>query len=167
MTDPAASPAASPEGAQQKKKKKKTGPSTSKQAKAGLTFAVSRVDKKLRQAKIAKQVASQASIHMTSVVEHVVLKVLKDAGAQAAMRKSKRVTDVHIVAAVRSDPDVARAFAGFCFASAADVPKAVDRILPDEEQKERRLRKLERAELKKQAAQAGAQAGAEADAVQD
>ena len=118
--------------------------SLSKQSKAGLTFAVSRVDKKLRRAKIAGQVAVQATIFLTGVVEHVILKIVEDAGAQAAMRESKRVTDAHLIAAVRSDPDVARAFGGFCFTSGDDVPKAIDRILPDDEQKERKQRKAER-----------------------
>ena len=144
-------------------KKKTSGTSTSKQAKAGLTFAVSRVDKKLRQAKIAKQVGGKASVHLTAVVEHVILKILKEAGAQASFRKSKRVGDAHILAAVRSDPDVARAFSGFCFTSAENVPKAIDRVLPEDEQKERKLRKAEAAERK-----AAAAGGREAeDAVED
>jgi histone H2A len=131
-------------------KKKAT---TSKQTKAGLTFAVSRVDKKLRQAKISKQVASNASIFLTGVVEHVIMKALENAGDQAGMSKSKRLTDAHIVAAVRSDPDLARVFSGFCFSSRENVPKAIDKILPEDEQKLRKQRKLEAAQRKKEAAQ--------------
>lgn len=126
---------------------------TSRQTKAGLTFAVSRVDRKLRQARISKQVASDASIYLTGVIEHVVLKALEGAGEQASMHKSKRVTDAHIVAAVRSDPDLARTFSGFCFSSRDNVPKAIDRILPDDEQKLRKERKLEAAQRKKEPAQ--------------
>ena len=110
----------------------------SKQAKAGLTFAVARVDTKLRRGRVSKQVSGAASIAVTAIVEHVILKIVEEAGAQAEMRKSKRVTDAHIVAAVRSDPDMARAFAGFCFTAADDVPKAIDKILPEDEQKTRK-----------------------------
>ena len=111
---------------------------SSKQAKAGLTFAVSRIDKKLRSGRVATQVGGTASVHLTGVVEHVLLKVIADMGAEAAAKKAKRVTDAHIVAAVRSDPDLARAFSGYCFSSVDDVPKAMDRILPVDEQKQRR-----------------------------
>tara|TARA_B110000902_G_scaffold151771_1_gene174377 strand:+ start:150 stop:563 length:414 start_codon:yes stop_codon:yes gene_type:complete len=126
---------------------------TSKQTKAGLTFAVSRVDKKLRSSKISRQVASNASIFLTGVVEHVILKALENSGEHAGMKKSKRITDAHIVAAVRSDPDLARAFSGFCFSSRENVPKAIDRILPEDEQKVRKQRKLEVAQRKKESAQ--------------
>tara|TARA_B110000902_G_scaffold240017_1_gene289160 strand:- start:289 stop:798 length:510 start_codon:yes stop_codon:yes gene_type:complete len=149
MTDPVDEPTdadAETDAAAKKPKKSKTGGPTSKQSKAGLTFAVSRVEKKLRQAKIGKQVAGAASIYLTGVVEHVILKAVADAGEQAAMRKSKRVTDAHIIAAVRSDPDMARLFSGFCFTSPDDVPKAIDKILPDDEQQERRKRKADAAE---------------------
>ncbi len=110
----------------------------SKGARAGLTFAVSRVEKKLRQGRIAKAIGTQASVFLTGAVERVVEELLAKADEQAAERKSKRLTDVHIVAAARSNPDLARVFQGFCFASDADVPKAIDRILPDNEQKVRK-----------------------------
>lgn len=148
------------------KTKKPKGPAISKQTKAGLTFAVSRVDKKLRHAKIAKQVAGQASIYLTGVVEHVILKVIEDAGAQAAMKKSKRVNDSHVIAAVRSDPDMARAFGGFCFTSSENVPKAIDRILPEDEQQVRKERKADAIQGKKIVA-AQQRADDAADAVED
>lgn len=117
----------------------------SKQSKAGLTFAVSRVEKKLRQSKIAKQVGQQASVYLTGVVEHVILKLIEQAGEQAVAMKSKRVSDSHIIAAVRSDPDLARIFSGFCFTASENIPKAIDKILPDDEQKMRKQRKEETA----------------------
>lgn len=110
----------------------------SKGARAGLTFAVSRVEKKLRQGRISKAIGTQASVFLTGAVERVVEELLAKADEQAAERKSKRLTDVHIVAAARANPDLARVFQGFCFASDADVPKAIDRILPDNEQKVRK-----------------------------
>jgi len=116
----------------------------SKSARAGLTFAVSRVDKKLRHARIAKQIFGASSVFLTGVVEHVIADVLKKADEQAAARKSKRVTDQHIIAAARSDPDLARAFQGFCFASDVEVPKAMDRILPHAEQAARKAKQAER-----------------------
>ena len=120
--------------------------SISKQAKAGLTFAVARVDKKLRQGKVAKQVSATSGIAITAVVEHVILKIVESAGAHAEQQKSKRLTNSHVVAAVRSDPDLARTFAGFCFTTAEDVPKAIEKILPEDEQKARKAAKRSAAE---------------------
>ena len=109
--------AAAAEGGKKKKE------AVSKSARAGLTFAVSRIDKKLRHARIAKQIGTASSVFLTGAVEHVIEHVLKKADEEASARKSKRVTEQHIIAAVRSDPDLARAFLGFCFSSDADVPK--------------------------------------------
>ena len=134
-------------------------PAVSKSARAGLTFAVSRIDKKLRHGRIAKQVFGASSVFLTGVVEHVIGEVLKKADEQAAARKSKRVTDQHIIAAARSDPDLARAFQGFCFSSDLEVPKAIDRILPQKEQAERKAKQKTR-----KAAAVGAAAAADGDA---
>ena len=140
----------------------------SKSARAGLTFAVSRVDKKLRHARIAKQIFGASSIFLTGVVEHVIGDVLKKADEQAAARKSKRVTDQHIIAAVRSDPDLARALQGFCFSSDVEVPKAIDRILPQNEQAERKAKQAERKEQKRgPPLPAAAPADADAQALDD
>ena len=100
-----------------------------------------------------------SSVFLTGVVEHVIGEVLKKADEQAAARKSKRVTDQHIIAAARSDPDLARAFQGFCFSSDLEVPKAIDRILPQKEQAERKAKQKTR-----KAAAVGAAAAADGDA---
>ena len=131
----------------------------SKSARAGLTFAVSRIDKKLRHGRIAKQVFGASSVFLTGVVEHVIGEVLKKADEQAAARKSKRVTDQHIIAAARSDPDLARAFQGFCFSSDLEVPKAIDRILPQKEQAERKAKQKTRKAAAVGAAAADGDAG--------
>ena len=47
----------------------------------------------------------------------------------------------HAIDAVRSDPDLARLFAGFAFSSCENVPKAIDTILTSEEQDQRAARK--------------------------
>ena len=147
------------------KKKKEV---VSKSARAGLTFAVSRIDKKLRHARIAKQIGTASSVFLTGAVEHVVEHVLKKADEEASARKSKRVTEQHIIAAVRSDPDLARAFLGFCFSSDADVPKAIDHILPQNEQAARKEKQKTRKATRAGAGPAAAEAAREeADAALD
>lgn len=115
--------------------------SSTKGARSGLQFSVSRVDKKLRGAKICKQVSGTTSIFVAGIVEYVVMEILRLAGEQAKGKKSKRILPQNAIDAVRTDPDLARLFAGFAFTGAEDVPKAIDKILPPDEQYTRSLRK--------------------------
>ena len=112
----------------------------SKSTRAGLLFPTGRIEKKLRKASIADRCGTAPSIFMTGVVESVIGHLLKLANEQAANAKpvAKRVTNAHIVAAARSDPDLARVFSGFCFSTSNEAPKAVDHILDAEDQKKRR-----------------------------
>lgn len=112
--------------------------STSKQTKAGLVLPVARIEKRLRSAKIAKQVGTSASIFLTGVVEHVLTSAMTSANSYADAKKTKRLADAHLISAVRSDPDTARLFAGFSFASSTEAPRAMDVILPAKEAKARR-----------------------------
>ena len=123
----------------------------SKASRAGLTFAVSRVEKKIRQSRLAKRVGVESYIYLTGVVEAVVHDLLSKADAHAAGLDppAKRMTNQHVLAAARSDPDLARLFSGFCFTSSASVPKAVEHILDKEQQKEREDEKERRAAEKK------------------
>jgi histone H2A len=123
----------------------------SKASRAGLTFAVSRVEKKIRQSRLAKRVGVESYIYLTGVVEAVVHDLLSKADAHAAGLEppAKRMTNQHVLAAARSDPDLARLFSGFCFTSSSNVPKAVDHILDKEQQKEREEEKERRAAEKK------------------
>ena len=59
------------------------------------------------------------------------------------------MTNQHVLAAARSDPDLARLFSGFCFTSSSNVPKAVEHILDKEQQEERKEEKERRAAEKK------------------
>ena len=99
--------------------------------------------RKLRKANFCKSVAAASSIHLTAVVERVIQEVLANADKQAdgiegKTPSAKRITAQHVVAAARSDPDLARAFSGFCFTTYVSAPKAVDHILDAEAQKDRK-----------------------------
>jgi len=132
-----AKPPAAVEDAQSTRRRTK---GTSKQCKAGIFFSISRLDKKLRAAKIAKRVGSSASVFVTAALEHVVLHALQSASDNVFGNK-KRVSVQHVVAAIRSDPDLARLFAGFVVTSTSEVPRAIEHILPISEKNERRARK--------------------------
>ena len=98
----------------------------SKASRAGLTFAVSRFERRLRHSKLADKIGSSSYIYLTGVVEDVIKKVLEDADAHAAglVPPAKRLTANHVKDVLRSDPDFARTFGDFCFTSDANAPKA-------------------------------------------
>ena len=118
----------------------------SKASRAGLCFAVSRVEKKLRQSRLAKKIGGSSYIYLTAVVEAVVQELLTKADEHAASLDppAKRLTNQHVLYAARAHPDLARLFSGFCFTSETSVPKAVDHILDKEAQDDRKAKKQER-----------------------
>lgn len=118
----------------------------SKATRAGLCFAVSRVEKKLRQSRLAKKIGGSSYIYLTGVVEAVVQELLVKADEHAASLDppAKRLTNQHVLVAARAHPDLARLFSGFCFTSESSVPKAVDHILDKEQQEDRKSKKQER-----------------------
>jgi histone H3/H4 len=116
---------------------------TSKATKAGLVFSISRIDRRLRQAKVSKRVSSNASVYLTGVVEHVLQTLLAQSRDEVQLHKTKRITFHHIIAAVRSDPDLSRVFKSFCFTSTKETPKACNQILCNAEKLLRMQKKTE------------------------
>lgn len=110
-------------------------PGKSKSERAGLIAGVSRVERRIRDAKIAKQVGASSSVFLTGVLEEVVKGVLLRAGEEAEAGKKKRINVVHIVTAARNDPDSARLLAGFGFGSALDIPKHAPQLMSQDDKK--------------------------------
>jgi histone H3/H4 len=126
---------------------------TSKQSKAGVTLSVARMSKILRRSRVAKQVGSRAPVYLAGAVEALLRDVLGKARSNAQLvahpKAAKRVNVADIIAGVRTDPDLARLFAGYTFASTAPARKAVAYCLPPIQQKERRQR-IKSAKLKRE-----------------
>jgi len=105
----------------------------SKQARAGLTFPVARMQSKLKQKKIAMRVGANASIYLAAVAEHVMNHVLEAAHEHSSAKgdKARRLTINDLVQAVRTDPDTARLFADFSFSShtSAIQPRKVQKMI--------------------------------------
>ena len=92
---------------------------SSKHAKAGVTLSVARVAKMLRRANIAERVSNRAPVYITGNVEELIKSLLSNARAAARDNKAKRVNVTDMIAAVRSDPDLARLYADYTFSSTA------------------------------------------------
>lgn len=137
----------------------------SRQSKAGVTLSVSRVAKLLRREHPEKRLSDKAPIYLSGAMENLAHSVLTLAADAAHSHKSKRVNATDLIEAVRSDPDLSRAFAGFAFSSLGTANKAIDYILPqkgESGQKKRREKiraKKEAREAEKEARRAGAEGG--------
>ena len=118
--------------------------SKSKSAHAGLVAGVSRMERRIRDARIAKQVGGHSSIFMTGLVEQVMVTILDRAANEAQAGKKKRINLVHILKAVRSDPDTARLLSGFAFGSALNLPKVSRELMSSDEKKKRKQQQEEK-----------------------
>ena len=127
-------------------------PTVSRQAKAGVTLSVARLNKALRGTRVAKHISSRAPLYVAGVMETIVESIVKQAveNARNGARDSKgglvvkRLDNCDIIHVVRSDPDLARLCNGFAFASNAPSIKPIKHILSAASQKKRREAKLQR-----------------------
>jgi len=126
------------------------GPTISRQAKAGVTLSVARINKLIRKSQ-ATYVSSRAPLYVAGVMETIVDSVVKRAveNVRNGQRNGggglvvNRVNNTDVINAVRSDPDLARLCVGFAFASNARPTKAVTHILSSEDMKRRRKQRSE------------------------
>ena len=110
---------------------------SSKHAKAGLTLSVARIATALKNSKVAERVSNRAPIFITGGLDQLLRSLFVNARANAADHKAKRIKVTDLVAAVRSDPDLARLYADYTFSSTAPARKAVAYCLTAKKQKER------------------------------
>ena len=131
-----------------------TRTAVSRQSKAGLTLSVARVMRDLKTCKKAKRVSDKAPLYVAGAMEFVADRVLARAVENAKAKNAKRVFNVDVIQAVRTDPDLARLFSGFAFASHAPPAKPVSFILSSKEQEKRRKAKEDREAQKEEAKRA-------------
>jgi histone H2A len=85
-------------------------PPVSKQAKAGLTFPVSRTNRTLKARSLMKRVGGSAPVYLAAVVEYIAHEVLEVAGNHTRASKRKRVTPQDVIAGIRGDGELATLF---------------------------------------------------------
>ena len=125
-------------------------PKLSKAAKAGLSLSVARVGKQLCAGNPDKNCGEKARVWLAGAMENLAYTILETAADNAHEAGFKRLNTTDLIQAVRSDPDLARAFSGFAFTSLLPANKAIDHILPMGGKNGQRARR-ERIRLKKAA----------------
>ena len=90
-----------PKGAEKKK-------SMSKQAKAGLTLPVSRINRTMKTSSGAKRIGGSACVYMTAVLEYIAAEILELGGNHTQSAKRKRVTPEDIILSIRSDDELSK-----------------------------------------------------------
>ena len=112
------------------KGKAKGTKSTSRSARAGLTFPVGRVSRFLRQGRYAKRVGGGAPVYLAAVLEYLCAEVLELAGNAAKDNKRTRIVPRHIQLAVRNDEELNKMMQGVTIASGGVLPNIHAVLLP-------------------------------------
>ena len=99
---------------------------------------MSRIDRRLRSARIAKRVGGDVAFQVAAYAEAVVYQILEDAGLAAEQVKAKKLSQVHIASAIRSNPDLARLYSAFSITSMNDMPKPMKHVLSKKELEDRK-----------------------------
>lgn len=79
---------------------------TSNSTRAGLTFPVGRLHKKLKNGEYSKRVGIAASVYLAAVLEYLTTEILELAGNAARDNKKARITPRHIMLAIKNDQEL-------------------------------------------------------------
>ncbi|XP_037024868.1 histone H2A-beta, sperm-like [Bradysia coprophila] len=89
---------------------------------AGLTFPVGRINRKLREGKYAKLIGRGSAVYSAAVLEYLVAEVLEMAGNEASDNKRKRINPRHITLAVKNDAELSELLKDVTFSEGGVLP---------------------------------------------
>lgn len=104
--------------------------STSRSAKAGLTFPVGRIHRLLRKGNYAQRVGSGAPVYMTAVLEYLAAEILELAGNAARDNKKSRIVPRHLQLAIRNDEELNKLLGDVTIAQGGVLPNIHQNLLP-------------------------------------
>ena len=106
------------------------GKSTTKSAKAGLTFPVGRIGRYLKKGKFATRLGAGAPVYLASILEYLTAEVIELAGNAAKDNKKTRIIPRHIQLAVRNDEELNKLFGGVTIAQGGVLPNIHQVLVP-------------------------------------
>ncbi|KAI0507472.1 hypothetical protein KFK09_013597 [Dendrobium nobile] len=89
----------------------------SRSGRAGLTFSVDRIAKKLKDGKYADRVGYGAPVYIAAILEYLTREVLELAGNAAIDNHRRRISPRHIELSVRSDTELSKLLGHVIFSS--------------------------------------------------
>ncbi|ODV63403.1 histone H2A [Ascoidea rubescens DSM 1968] len=116
--------------------------STTRSAKAGLTFPVGRVHRLLRKGNYAQRVGSGAPVYLTAVLEYLAAEILELAGNAARDNKKTRIIPRHLQLAIRNDEELNKLLGNVTIAEGGVLPNIHHTLLPKKTSKPKASQEL-------------------------
>eukprot|EP01128_Nolandella_sp_AFSM9_P008426 TRINITY_DN510_c0_g1_i3.p2 TRINITY_DN510_c0_g1~~TRINITY_DN510_c0_g1_i3.p2 ORF type:complete len:138 (-),score=49.59 TRINITY_DN510_c0_g1_i3:38-451(-) len=113
-----------------KKKASKSSTSTSRSARAGLTFPVGRLHRQLKAGQFAKRVGVGAPVYLAAVLEYLTAEILELAGNASRDNKRVRIIPRHIMLAIRNDEELNKLLADVTIANGGVIPNIHTVLIP-------------------------------------
>lgn len=120
----------SPAKGAKKSAKASKGSSTSRSARAGLTFPVGRLHRQLKQGQFAKRVGVGAPVYLAAVLEYLTAEILELAGNASRDNKRVRIIPRHIMLAIRNDEELNKLLSDVTIANGGVIPNIHTVLIP-------------------------------------
>ncbi|CAG8536013.1 349_t:CDS:2 [Ambispora gerdemannii] len=104
--------------------------SSSRSKKAGLTFPVGRLHRKLRTGKFRFRIASGSPVYLAAVLEYLVAEIVELAGNAARDNSRSRITPRHLQLAIRNDEELNKLLGNVTIAQGGVLPNIHASLLP-------------------------------------
>ncbi|PIC51741.1 hypothetical protein B9Z55_002131 [Caenorhabditis nigoni] len=100
----------------------------SRSKRAGLTFSVSRVDRKLHEGAHGNRISSGASVYLAAVLQYLTSELVDMSVIESKKKNKKRITPRLITLAIKTDNDFNSLFKDITIAQGGVLPKPTKEI---------------------------------------
>ncbi|CAG8440498.1 5086_t:CDS:2 [Ambispora leptoticha] len=111
-------------------KKVQKNETISRSKRAGLTFPVARLHRKLREGQFRFRVASGSPVYLAAVLEYLVAEILELAGNAARDNRKARIIPRHLQLAIRNDEELNKLLGTVTIAQGGVMPNIHASLLP-------------------------------------
>eukprot|EP00818_Percolomonas_sp_WS_P008169 CAMPEP_0117441366 /NCGR_PEP_ID=MMETSP0759-20121206/3599_1 /TAXON_ID=63605 /ORGANISM="Percolomonas cosmopolitus, Strain WS" /LENGTH=150 /DNA_ID=CAMNT_0005233221 /DNA_START=75 /DNA_END=527 /DNA_ORIENTATION=+ len=109
--------------------------STTRSARAGVSFPVGRLARYLREGRYAERVGAGAPVYLAAVLEYLCAEILELSGNAARDNKKVRIIPRHIQLAIRNDEELSQLLSDVVIVSGGVLPNIHASLLPGAKKK--------------------------------